>query len=34
MAIIVDYGDISNVIENQDTWGFYAIAEWELFKMH
>lgn len=34
MAIIVDYGDISNVIENQDTWAFYAIAEWELFKMH
>lgn len=34
MAIIVDYGDIPNVIENQDTWGFYAIAEWEIFKMH
>lgn len=34
MAIIVDYGDITNVIENQDTWVFYVIAEWELFKMH
>lgn len=34
MAIIVDYGDILNVIEAQDTWAFYAIAEWELFKMH